>query len=348
MSEKDFLASRIAKLSAKPPSETKSEPEEAKPKPEQSPEEKPKESTPAAEKPEEKKPAVNPKEVLSKDVEDLTDEEIAELAQKGKSGLLKRIAELTAKRKIAEERAAALEAAMRQTQSQQLPEPKVENNPYASYDNVEKLQTEKKELDAFIEWAEDVLFKTEDMGANDIAAVADGKEYTKASIRESLRGARKRRDRYLPAQFAELQARQQRTAAEQAFRQQARKELSWMEGEDNDTRRNFEAMVKDPRLAKLKEMVPELAPQVEYLVAHAANSMFGRRTIESYASNETKASTPSLTPPENPATTASAPSRHEAREEKKESELRDRVAKTGKPQDWIALRATQISKRKKL
>lgn len=347
MSDKDFLASRIAKMTAKPPVEKGTETTEAAPsRVEHPPAEAPKAESPKSETTEEKKPEAKPKDVLSKDVDELTDEEIAELAQKGKSGLLKRIAELTAKRKIAEERAAALEVAMRQNQ-QQLPEPIVENNPYASIDTVEKLQSEQKELNAFIEWAEDVLFKAEDMGASDIAAVADGKEYTKASIRESLRGARKRRDRYLPAQFAELQARQQREVAENAYRNQARTELSWMQGEDNDVRKNFEAMVKDPRFKKLKDAVPELAPQVEYLVAHAANSLFGRRTIESYASNAQKTpSSPSLMPSETPGSSAAAPSRQESRDEKKESELKERVAKTGKPNDWIALRAAQISKRK--
>ncbi len=109
MSDQDFLSSRIAKLTAK------AQPAEAKPEPAPKEEEPRQEATSQEGEPKAKES--NPKEVLSKDVDELTDEEIAELAQKGKSGLLKRIAELTAKRKLAEEKAAALEAAVNQALS---------------------------------------------------------------------------------------------------------------------------------------------------------------------------------------------------------------------------------------
>ena len=333
MSDKDFLSSRIAKLTAK------AQPAEAK-KPETAPqEEAPKAESPSQEG-ESKPKEVSPKEVLSKDVEDLTDDEIAELAQKGKSGLLKRIAELTAKRKLAEEKAAALEAAIQQAK-QQPQEPKVENNPYASIADPEELQKKKQDVDQSIEWAEDVLFRAEDLAADDVAVTVDGKEYTKAFVRDYLRNARKARDKYLPAQERELASREQRVQLETAFKQQARKELSWMEGEDNDTRKRFEAMVSDPRLKKLKESVPEIAPQIEYLIAHAANSMYGRRVIESE-----KPKSPTISPPSNPSTVAAAPERTESRADKSIKDIESRFKQTGNPSDFIALRAAQISKRK--
>ena len=333
MTEKDFLSSRIAKLSAKAPKPEAAQSESAPQ------EEAPKASSPSQEgesRPEE----ASPKEVLSKDVEDLTDEEIAELAQKGKSGLLKRIAELTAKRKLAEEKAAALEAAFQQAR-QQPQEPKVENNPYAAVTDPEELQKKKQEVDQSIEWAEDVLFNAEDLAADDVAITVDGKEYTKAFVRDYLRNARKARDKYLPAQERELVGREQRAQLEASFKQQARKELGWMEGDDNDTRRRFEAMINDPRLKKLKESVPEIAPQIEYLIAHAANSMYGRRVIE-----PDKPKSPSIIPPSSPSTTAAGPERTESRTEKTVKDIESRFKQTGSASDFIALRAAQISKRK--
>ncbi len=327
MSDKDFLSARIA-------SRTKAPPESTEPAPE--PEEK-KEATSQEGEPTE---APKAKEVLSKDIDELTDEEIAELAQKGKSGLLKRIAELTAKRKLAEEKAAALEAAVQQAK-QQLPEPKVENNPYANVTTVDDLQGKLKEVNEVVEWAEDILFRSEDMAASDIVATVDGKEYTKADIRESLRKARRAKDRFIPAQFQELQARNERSNLETAFKQQARKELGWLEGEDNDVRKRYEAMVADPRLKKLKDSVPEIAPQIEYLIAHAANSMYGRREIPME-----KSKGPTLNPPSNPSTTAAAPEKAEARMEKSIKDVESRFRQTGKGSDFIALRAAQISKRK--
>jgi hypothetical protein len=331
MSEKDFLSNRIAKLTAK------AKPAEAKP--ESAPEEQPKAESPSQEG--ETKPEEAPKkEVLSKDVDELTDEEIAELAQKGKSGLLKRIAELTAKRKLAEEKAASLEAMIAQAK-QQIPEAKVENNPYANVNNIEDLQAKRKEVDEVVEWAEEVLFRSEDLSATDVAVTVDGKEYTKADIRESLRKARKARDKFIPAQFQELQAMDQRKQLESAFQQQARKELSWLDGEDNDTRKRFEAMVNDPRLKRIKESVPDIAPQIEYLIAHAANSMYGRRVIE-----QEKPKSPTINPPSNPSTTASASERVDGRVEKSLKEVEARFKQTGNASDFIALRAAQISKRK--
>lgn len=333
MTEKDFLSSRIAKLSAKAPKPEAAQPESAPQ------EEAPKAPSPSQEG-EPKPKEASPKEVLSKDVEDLTDEEIAELAQKGKSGLLKRIAELTAKRKLAEEKAAALEAAVQQAR-QQPQEPKVENNPYAAVTDPEELQKKKQEVDQSIEWAEDVLFRAEDLAADDVAITVDGKEYTKAFVRDYLRNARKARDKYLPAQERELVGREQRAQLETSFKQQARKELSWLEGEDNDTRKHFEAMVSDPRLKKLKESVPEIAPQIEYIIAHAANSMYGRRVIE-----PDKPKAPAISPPSNPSTTAAGPERTESRTEKTVKDIESRFKQTGSASDFIALRTAQISKRK--
>lgn len=327
MTDKDFLSARIASRTKAPPSTTESAPE---------PEEK-KEATSQEGEPTE---APKAKEVLSKDIDELTDEEIAELAQKGKSGLLKRIAELTAKRKLAEEKAAALEAAVQQAK-QQLPEPKVENNPYANVTTVDDLQGKLKEVNEVVEWAEEILFRSEDMAASDIVATVDGKEYTKADIRESLRKARRAKDRFIPAQFQELQAKMERSNLETAFKQQARKELNWLEGEDNDVRKRYEAMVADPRLKKLKDSVPEIAPQIEYLIAHAANSMYGRREIPME-----KSKGPTLNPPSNPSTTAAAPEKAEARMEKSLKDVESRFRQTGKGSDFIALRAAQISKRK--
>ena len=327
MTDKDFLSARIASRQKAPPSTTESAP---------APEEQ-KEATSQEGEPTE---APKAKEVLSKDIDELTDEEIAELAQKGKSGLLKRIAELTAKRKLAEEKAAALEAAVQQAK-QQLPEPKVENNPYANVTTVDDLQGKLKEVNEVVEWAEEILFRSEDMAASDIVATVDGKEYTKADIRESLRKARRAKDRFIPAQFQELQAKMERSNLETAFKQQARKELGWLEGEDNDVRKRYEAMVADPRLKKLKDSVPEIAPQIEYLIAHAANSMYGRREIPME-----KSKGPTLNPPSNPSTTAAAPEKAEARMEKSLKDVESRFRQTGKGSDFIALRAAQISKRK--
>jgi hypothetical protein len=179
------------------------------------------------------------KEVLSQlDLTELSDDDIAELAQKGKSGLLKRIAELTAKRKMAEERMAQMESYIQQQTSKTALEPKVENNPYEHIKTADELGKQSEQVNEVIEWAEDVLDKAETLGYEDIAATVDGKELTKAEVKDHLRRARKARDKYLPAQQKELNAKEQRKSLRSAFENQATKELDWLSSqEDNDVRR---------------------------------------------------------------------------------------------------------------
>jgi hypothetical protein len=339
MSDTDFLSARIAKLNANAAPKAQAEVVAEAKKPESEPKAEPK--VEPAKQVEPKAEDSKPKDVLSKDIEDLTDDDIKELAERGKSGLLKRIAELTAKRKMAEEKATALEAMLAQSR-QRMPEAKVENNPFSKINTVEELRAKNQEIGEVVEWAEVVLERAENIAADDVAATVDGKDYTKAEIRESLRNARKARDKFLPAQFSELQAKAQRAQMESAFKEQARKELSWISGEDNDTRKRFEAMVSDPRIKKMKESVPEIAPQIEYLVAHAANSIYGRKTVEMPSD---KPKSPTLSPPSTPSSSAAASERAEARHDKEVKEVEQRFRKTGSANDFVALRTAQISKR---
>lgn len=338
MTEEAFLASRIARYEerAKPRAELapKSEPESEAQEPEVAPSQEG-----------EQQPEVKAKDVLSKDVDELTDDEIAELAQRGKSGLLKRIAELTAKRKLAEEKAASLEAAIqqaRQVQAAAQHQP-VEDNPYRSIESIESIAEKRKELDVVIDRVEEALWNADGLSATDIAATFDGKDYTKAELRSILRNAQKAVKTYLPSRYQELVSIEQGKQIEVQLKQTVRKELPWMESEDDETKKRYEAMVNDPRLKKVKKLVPEIAPQIEYLVAHAANSMYGRKVIKDDAK---PAKTPALTPPSNPSTTAAAPERSESRVDKSIKDIEKRFKETGSAQDFIALRAAQRSNRR--
>jgi hypothetical protein len=68
-----------------------------------------------------------------------------------------------------------------------------------------------------------------------------------------------------------------------------------MQGEDNDTRKQYEAMIGDPRFSKLEEALPpDLSAQLPYIMAHAANSIYGRREIKEPAKSAR------LNPPKQP------------------------------------------------
>jgi hypothetical protein len=78
------------------------------------------------------------------------------------------------------------------------------------------------------------------------------------------------------------------------------------------------------------------------LVAHAANSIYGRKLIDM----DSKPKSPAINPPSTPSTTAAAPERTESRTEKTVKDIESRFKQTGSASDFIALRAAQISKRK--
>jgi len=282
------------------------------------------------------------KEVLSQlDLTELSDDDIAELAQKGKSGLLKRIAELTAKRKMAEERMAQMESYLQQQSNKTALEPKVENNPYEHIKTADELGKQSEQVNEVIEWAEDVLDKAETLGYEDIAATVDGKELTKAEVKDHLRRARKARDKYLPAQQKELNAKEQRKSLRSAFENQATKELDWLSSqEDNDVRRQYQAMMSDPRLKNIEDVMPEIAPQLPYLLAHAANSLYGRKLI-----NLDKPSH-KVNPPGSPESSAALNERPAAKGEKAVKDARTRLMDSGSISDFVAFRTLQKTKRK--
>jgi hypothetical protein len=327
MSGAEFIARRLGQL-AKPPVE----------KPEEKPVEP--EAQPSAEAEEPK--AAEPKEdVLSKlpDLGELSENEINELAQKLNSRAVARYGELTAKRKQAEEQIAALQAELaKRSQGDPLSTPKVENNPFAEIKELPALQAKAKEIDEVIEWAEDQLFNNDHLGHDDVIAEVNGKEMTKAQVRAALSNARKARNKFLPAQLAEVQAQEARVHQRKAFEDKARQELNWLDGEDNDTRKQYEAIMNDPRLRDLEKAAPDIAPQLPYILAHAANSIYGRKLI-------TETPKPKLTPPSTLTGNAAQSERPEARKSKEAEEVRKRFYETGSAKDFVALRALQLSKR---
>ena len=270
----------------------------------------------------------------------MSESELRELAEKFNSRAIARYGELTAKRRQAEEQVALLQAELaKRSEVSPLEVKSAEKNPYASLETVESLTAKASEVEEVIEWAEEKLDQSEHLAFDDIVTTIDGKEMTKADVKAALKNARKAKDKFLPAQLKELQAREQRAQLKKSFDEGARKELEWLNGEDNDTRKQYEAMLSDKRLVKLREADPDVAVQLDYILAHAANSMYGRKAIPL---TETK---PKITPPSSPASATGSSEKPEARVSKVISETAKRFSSTGNVNDFAALRALQLSKR---
>lgn len=290
---------------------------------------------------EEAEPQEEEASVLSKDLDDLSEDELQELASKLGSRAVKRFGELTAKRKAAEERLAALEAKLNQKDENPLQrESEVKDNPYKDIDTIEALQGKAEETNQVIEWAEEILFNSDGYAADDIVTEVDGKELTKSDVRKAMLNARKTRDKYLPAQLKTIQTQHQAAQMKEAFQAKAIEELSWMQGEDNDTRKHYEAMVSDPRFEQLSKSLKSLDPtidaQLPYILAHAANSLYGKKEAPVKTSQR-------ITPPSNAFSNASAPEKTAPKSAKAISEMSKRFKETGDKNDFITLRTLQLS-----
>lgn len=322
------------------------EPEKAEPKPEEpKTEEAPAPSEGKADAPSEETPS---EDVLSKakngNLDDLTEAELSQLAREIGSKAVARFGELTAKRKAAEERAAALEA---QLAAKATSAPEIADNPYAkSIKTSEELRAKEKELKQSMEVLEEILDASDGLGAEDVVGTGpNGESYTKKQVKEKLRAARKARDEFLPDVAQRIQKRERAHQMRTALEGEARKQIPWMEDEKDERAQKYKAMVGDERLKKIEDVDPEIAAQLPFFLAHAANSMFSRREISPVETAEKPKIAPK--PPSNPSTGAAAPAKDQS-VSKREKELQDRLAKTGSASDWTALRTHQLTSKRKV
>ena len=278
-------------------------------------------------------------DVLSQlDLDDMSEEDLRELSEKLGSRAVARFGELTAKRKAAEAKLKEMEASLQNNNPLETQE--VANNPYESVDTLEGLQEKAKEVSEVIEWAEETLFNADGYGPEDVVTEVEGKELTKADVRKSLLNARKARDKYLPAQLQTVQRVQQSHQLKEAFDAQAEQELNWLQGEDNDVRKSYEAMIGDPRFDSLRAKAdPEVAAQLNYLIAHAANSIYGRKPVKETPKNTT------LTPPKTAGTAASQSEKTVGKSVKALKNLDQQFRQSGNKSDFITLRTLQLKNR---
>ena len=277
--------------------------------------------------------------VLSQlDLDKLSEDQIRELSEKLGSRAVSRFGELTAKRKQAEERLVELENKLSENELKTTT--KVENNPYSDLKTIDELKSKAQEVNNIIEWAEDILFNSDGFSAEDKVTEIDGKSITKKEVRTTLQNARKTRDKFLPDQLRTVQKIDNAAKMKKTFAEQAEAELPWMKGEDNDTRRKYEAMIKDPRFVEMEKSVdPEVASQLNYIIAHAANSLYARKPI-------TEKSAPGrLTPPSNATSSAGTPEKTASKSVKALKEISQRFKTSGSKSDFINLRTLQLQNR---
>lgn len=267
------------------------------------------------------------------DLLSLTPEQIQELAKKGKSRLLQRIGELTAQKKALEEKLTV------QADTKPLPRPiPADENPFNDLKTVEQVQAKYAELEKVAEETDRLLEDHEDYAADDVITLGD-KEFTKKEIRLANRNARNAMLKFLPAQHAEIQKSEQLKTLEKQYSAAIPQEIPEMADESSDLSQQFKAMMADPLIEQVKQRVPDLAPQIGYILAHAVRSISRQNTPKT--SKPATVITPKAKVPGTPFGAGAAKSGAKTARQGIEQSLQQ-FEKTGREEDWIAARIARI------
>lgn len=267
------------------------------------------------------------------DLLSLSPAQIQDLAKKGKSRLLHRIGELTAQKHALEERLNT------QPQAKPLPSIPTAENPFRDLKTADEIQAKYQELEKVAEETDRILEDHEDYAADDVIDLG-GKEFTKKQIRLANRNARDAMLKYLPAQHAEIVRSEQRVQMQAAYQAAIPKEVPEVLDEESELGKQFKSMLTDPLVEQVRERVPDLAPQLDYLLAHALRSISQKATAKPpTAAAPTRGKIPSSPFGAAGPRSGTKPAR------KQVEEATSRFEKTGTVDDWIAARAAKLQNR---
>ena len=280
--------------------------------------------------------------VLSQvDLDDMSEGDLRELSDRLGSRAVKRFGELTARRKQAEEKIQELERKLENKAKQPVSMSNIQDNPYKDLKTIKAVQGKSKEIKDVIGWAENVLFESDDYSAKDTVAEMDGKSVTKLEVRNILKNARKAQKRHIPQQMQNLRNKAQGQQMQKGLVERIREEIPWSKDEGNDTNKRYKAMLEDKRLTNaLKNADPTLKAQMPYLLAHAANSLFGERKLVDPSVKPSK----SLNPPKSVSNTAVKSEKPTSRRNKNIQTTQNSFRSTGAADDFIKLRTAQLSR----
>lgn len=265
----------------------------------------------------------------------LSPEELQALAKKSKSRLLHRIGELTAKNKALEEAANSSQREARPLrEGEQLP------THIQKLDSVDDLRSEYQKAQQVVEETDAILEEYEDYGSEDIITFEDGREYTKKDIRRANRAARDSMTKWLPARQQELALVEQRSAAERVFSDRLVAEIPEINDEESDFTKQHKQLMSDPLIEQVKKHVPDLAPQLPYLIGHALKNILRTQKL-----SQTKTATGTTAKAKVPSSPFGAASgRTTVGKKRVVEQAKQTLNKAHSVEDWIAARVALKSK----
>lgn len=264
------------------------------------------------------------------DLDQLTPEQIQDIAKKGKSRLLGDLGKLRAEKRELERQLAQVQSA----QGQKTKEIPVAANPFGNLKTIEEIRQKSEQLEATLETTDRILEEYEDYGPEDAIQV-EGKMFTKKQIRQANRNAREAITKFLPAQEKHLEKLESMEKAHGHYVAQAEKEIPEIKDDKSEIGKLYQTLVRDPLVQQVKEKLPELGFQMEYLLAHVA------RSIKSTVKNVPKGAGSKLKV-KLPASPVSSAGPKGSAQKSKVASLRARYEKTGSQADWQALRLAEM------
>jgi len=182
-----------------------------------------------------------------------------------------------------------------------------------------------------------------DYSAHDDVTELDGKKMTKAEVRSALKNARKSRDLYLPDQLKKVQRNETAESLKKELGSKALKEFEWLKEEDNDTRKAFLGIAANKDLQKVYKQYPVLGAELPYMLAHAVDSMYARKTVPSTPTK--KAGKPKINPPKSSVPSSAMPEQGQRKSSKVLQDLSSRFKESGNKDDFISLRTKQLARK---
>lgn len=268
------------------------------------------------------------------DLLSLTTEQIQDLAKKGKSRLLQRIGELTARnaglQAQIDDRPQVVET-KREVSQDSIPEQ------FRSIKSIDELKSKFEECEGTLEATEELLRTYRKYDDDDVIEV-DGKEFTKLQIEQANFNSRKALTKFLPAQQQHLAKLAQYEQMNKQYVDAVMSEVPEIADSETEIGKHYANLIADPLIERVRKEIPEIGFQIEYIIGHAARSIFAGKKLKATApvmGNKLKAN-----PPSSPVGSGSAKS--SVKPAQKAKDAYQRFESSGSPDDWIIARTSKF------
>ena len=265
------------------------------------------------------------------DLESLSAEEIQSLARKARSRLLKDLGRFKGEAKVLRQELEALKEQTAKPLPPAVPQAEIPEV-FRNLKSMEEIAAKHAEMEKVAEDADRLLDESEGYGPDEEFEFG-GATFTRNNVKAAKRTALAAITKYLPAMHREVVVSEQRKNLKAQFEERIPKELPEVANKESESGKLYHAMIADPLVARIRETVPDIDPQLDYLLAHAARSISAGAKLVQPKVVTGKA--PQAKVPESPAGSAAARTGIKTASKAAEA-AKAQWEKTGSTEDWQA------------